>query len=113
MCDVPVLILSLTGLCYVTECWTCQSVVAEELRKINKKSKCKTWDFKSIYTEKKLQNQWFIRYGATPHTIDIFLDYLHQTFTKMLFQTDYLLVLSTGQNWLPNSPDLKIQKNIF
>lgn len=31
----------------------------------------------------------------------------------MLFQTDFLLVLSMGQNWLPSSPDLKIQKTFL
>lgn len=69
MCEEPVLILSVTGLSYVTECWFCQNVVAEEPRKVNKKIKGRTWDF--------------------------------------------LLVLSVGQNWLPNSPDLKIQKHFL
>lgn len=31
----------------------------------------------------------------------------------MLFQTDFLVVLGVGQNWLPNSPDLKIQKHFL
>lgn len=26
--------------------------------------------------------------------------------TKMLFQTDFLLVMSAGQNWLPDSPNV-------
>jgi hypothetical protein len=44
-----------------------------------------------------IQNQWFMQDGARPHTANVVLDFLHDTFDSLSSQTE---------NWPPNSPDL-------
>ncbi len=53
-----------------------------------------------------MQTVWFMQDGATPHTSNIVLDYLHETFGDKVISRRYPEVKDLGQSWPAHSPDL-------
>jgi hypothetical protein len=53
-----------------------------------------------------LQTHWFLQDGARPHTANVVLDYLHDTFDSRVDSNRLPNRFACRQNWLPNNPDL-------
>ncbi|XP_053385765.1 uncharacterized protein LOC128550550 [Mercenaria mercenaria] len=53
-----------------------------------------------------MQDVWFMQDGATAHTSNIVLDYLHETFGDKVTSRRYPEVKDCGQSWPAHSPDL-------
>jgi hypothetical protein len=52
------------------------------------------------------QTQWFMQDGARPHTANVVLDFLHDTFNSHVTSNRFPHCFACGQNWPPNSPYL-------
>lgn len=61
----------------------------------------------------KFQNQGFTLDGAAPHTADVVLDYLHQTFDAHSISKLFPVRFECGKNWSPNSSFLVIHAITF
>ena len=53
-----------------------------------------------------LENEWFMQDGARPHTANVVLDFLHETFNANVISNRFPNRFACGQNWAPNSSDL-------
>jgi hypothetical protein len=53
-----------------------------------------------------LQTQWFMQNGARPHTANVVLGFLHDTFDSHIISYRFTDRFACGQNWPPNSPNL-------
>jgi hypothetical protein len=53
-----------------------------------------------------LQTRWFMQDGARLHTVNVVMDFLHDTFNLYVISNRFPDHFRCGQNLLPNSPDL-------
>jgi hypothetical protein len=53
-----------------------------------------------------LQTHWFMQDGVRPHTANVVLDFLHDSFDSRVTSNQFTDHFACGHNWPMNSPDL-------
>ncbi|KDR14426.1 hypothetical protein L798_11743 [Zootermopsis nevadensis] len=55
-----------------------------------------------------MQTQWFMQDGARPHTANMVLDFLHETFDLRVISHRFPERHEGGKMWPPHSPDINL-----
>ena len=74
---------------------------------VHKCEKCEDFFLPALRRKRvPMRVQWFQQDGATPHTTDEVLTFLHRHFNRRVISNRYPDLFNAGLKWPPTSPDL-------